>query len=177
MTTVSSVAPRTRRNVELVLLLLAVAIVVLAYVNVGLSVSGAFPPGLVTHGTGLLVISLAFHLLLRWKAAYADPLLLPIVTLLNGLGLVMIHRLDIAEGRDISEGLALRQLTWSALAVAIAAVVLWFLRDHRMLRRYTFTAAVVGFGLLHPPAAAGDRPHRQRVADLDRVGAVHLPAR
>ena len=145
MTTVSSFAPRTRRNVELVLLLLAVAIVVLAYVNVGLAISGAFPPGLITPGRRpARPCSLAFHLLLRWKAAYADPLLLPIVTLLNGLGLVMIHRLDLAAGRDISEGLALRQLTWSALAVAIAAVVLWFLRDHRMLRRYTFTAAVVG---------------------------------
>ena len=151
MTTVSSFAPRTRRNVELALLLLAVGIVVLAYVNVGLSVAGEFPPGLVTHGAGLLAISLAFHLLLRWKASYADPLLLPIVTLLNGLGLVMIHRLDIAEGRTLGEGLALRQLIWSALAVGIAAVVLWVLRDHRTLRRYTFTASLVGFGLLVLP--------------------------
>ena len=45
-------------------------------------------------------------MLLRWKASYADPLLLPIVTLLNGLGLVMIHRLDIAKGNEIAEGLA-----------------------------------------------------------------------
>jgi cell division protein FtsW (lipid II flippase) len=150
-TTVSSFLPRTRRNVELALLLLAVAIVVLAYVNVGLSVSGAFPPGLTTQALGLLVISLAFHLLLRWRAAYADPLLLPIITLLNGLGLVMIHRLDIAVGRGAATGLALKQLTWSALAVAIAAVVLFVLHDHRTLRRYTFTAAVVGFGLLVMP--------------------------
>jgi cell division protein FtsW (lipid II flippase) len=155
MTTVSSQAPRTGRNVELVLLLLAVAIVVLAYVNVSLGVSGTFPTGLATHGTGLLVISLAMHLLLRWRASYADPLLLPIVTLLNGLGLVMIYRLDLAEGRSITEGLALRQLTWSAVAVAIAAVVLFVLRDHRTLRRYTFTAAVVGFGLLVLPLLPG----------------------
>jgi cell division protein FtsW (lipid II flippase) len=155
MTTVSSHPPRTGRNVELVLLLLAVGIVVLAYVNVSLGVNGTFPKGLATHGTGLLVISLAMHLLLRWRASYADPLLLPIVTLLNGLGLVMIYRLDLAEGRSITEGLALRQLTWSAVAVAIAAVVLVVLRDHRTLRRYTFTAAVVGFGLLVLPLLPG----------------------
>lgn len=155
MTTVSSLRPRTRRNVELVLLLIAVAIVVLAYVNVGLATSGSFPPGLISQGLGLLAISLAFHLLLRWKAAYADPLLLPIVTLLNGLGLVMIHRLDIAKGRDISGGLALKQLVWSALAVAIAAGVLWVLHDHRTLRRFTFTAAVVGFVLLILPLVPG----------------------
>ena len=71
------------RNVELSLLLLAVGIVVIAYLNVGLATQGSFP-GLLAHGTGLLVISLAFHMLLRWRASYADPLLLPIVTLLNG---------------------------------------------------------------------------------------------
>ena len=155
MSTVSSVRPRTRRNIELVLLLLAVGIVVLAYVNVSLATSGSIPAGLSTQVAGLLALAVAFHLLLRWKAAYADPLLLPIVTLLNGLGLVMIHRLDLAAGRDLGEGLALRQLTWSALAVAIAAAVLWFLRDHRMLRRYTFTAAVAGFVLLVLPLVPG----------------------
>ena len=122
MTTVSSHPPRTRRNVELVLLLLAVGIVVLAYVNVSLAVSGSVPPGLTTQVAGLLVLAVGFHLLLRWKAAYADPLLLPIVTLLNGLGLVMIHRLDLAHGRTQGEGLALKQLTWSALSVAIPKV-------------------------------------------------------
>jgi cell division protein FtsW (lipid II flippase) len=155
MTTISSFTPKTRRNVELALLLLAVGIVVLAYVNVSLSVSGTFPPDLATHAAGLLGISLAFHLLLRWRAAYADPLLLPIVTLLNGLGLVMIHRLDLAHGRTLSEGLALKQLTWSALAVAIAAAVLFLVRDHRTLRRYTFTAAVVAFLLLVLPLVPG----------------------
>ena len=155
MTTVSSLPPRKGRNVELTLLLLAVGIVVLAYLNVGLATQGSFPPGLLAHGTGLLVISLAFHLLLRWRASYADPLLLPIVTLLNGLGLVMIHRLDIAKGNSVSEGLALKQLIWSALAVAIAGAVLFLLRDHRALRRYTFTAAVVGFGLLILPLIPG----------------------
>jgi len=151
MSTATSQPPRTRRNVELVLLLLAVGIVVLAYVNVSLAVSGDYPAGLTTQVAGLLVLAGGFHALLRWKASYADPLLLPIVTLLNGLGLVMIHRLDLAEGRSIGEGLALRQLTWSALAVAIAAAVLWFLRDHRTLRRYTFTAAIIGFALLLLP--------------------------
>ncbi len=52
MTTVSSLPPRKGRNVELTLLLLAVGIVVLAYLNVGLATQGSFPPGLLAHGTG-----------------------------------------------------------------------------------------------------------------------------
>ena len=95
MTTITSFRPRTRRNVELLLLLLAVGIVLVAYLNVGLAMNGAFPPDMLSYGAGLLGIAGAFHLVLRWRASYADPLLLPIATLLNGLGLVMIHRLDL----------------------------------------------------------------------------------
>ncbi len=155
MSVVSSVAPRSGRTTELVLTLGAVGIVGLAYVNLGLATTGTVPPGLAALGVGYLGVALAFHLVLRWRASYADPLILPIVTLLNGLGLVMIHRIDIAEGRTIAEGVALRQLMWSALAVAIAAGVLVVVRDHRLLRRYTFLAGAVGFGLLLLPLIPG----------------------
>ncbi len=151
MSVVSSVAPRSGRTTELVLTLGAVAIVGLAYVNLGLATTGSVPPGLTALGVGYLGVALAFHLVLRWRASYADPLILPIVTLLNGLGLVMIHRVDIAEGRDIGDGVALRQLMWSTLAAAIAAGVLIVLRDHRLLRRYTFIAGAAGFALLLMP--------------------------
>ena len=151
MSTVASLPPRKGRNVELGLTLAAVATVAVAYASVGLAVNEAIPPSLAALGTGFLAITVAFHLVLRWRAPYADPLLLPIVTLLNGLGLVMIHRLDLAHGRDLAEGMALRQLMWSGLAVGIAAVVLILLRDHRMLRRYTFTFGLAGFVLLVLP--------------------------
>jgi hypothetical protein len=119
MTTVTQFAQKPRRNVELVLCVGAVAIVL-----------------------WLLAFALAFHLVLRWRASYADPLMLPIITLLNGLGLVMIHRIDLANGKSISDGVALRQLMWTGpVAVVIAAAVLVVLRDHRVLRRYTYTRA------------------------------------
>ena len=151
MSIVSSLAPRSGRTTELVLLLGAVGIVGVAYVNLGLATTGSVPPGLALLGAGYLGVTLAFHLVLRWRARYADPLLLPIVTLLNGLGLVMIHRIDISRGRDISDGVALRQLMWSALAAAIATGVLVVIRDHRLLRRYTYVAGAGGFALLLLP--------------------------
>ena len=155
MTTITSFRPRTRRNVELLLLLLAVGIVLVAYLNVGLAMNGAFPPDMLSYGAGLLGIAGAFHLVLRWRASYADPLLLPIATLLNGLGLVMIHRLDVAYHRTGLEALALKQLVWSALSVVIAAAVIITLRDHRRLRRYTFTAMAAGLVLLLLPLVPG----------------------
>jgi cell division protein FtsW (lipid II flippase) len=155
MSTVTSFRPRTRRNVELVLLLLAVVIVLVAYLDVGLAMGGAFPPDLIKYGFGLLVLSVGFHLVLRWRAAYADPLMLPIATLLNGLGLVMIHRLDLAYGRSGSRLLAPKQLIWSALAVLLAVGVIFVLRDHRQLRRFTFTAMALGLGMLLLPLVPG----------------------
>src|ERR1019366_6391852 len=68
-----------------------------------------------------------------------------------GLGLVMIHRLDLAYGRTGSRLLEPKQLIWSTLSVLIAAGVIIVLRDHRELRRFTFTAMALGLGVLLLP--------------------------
>src|SRR3954447_17954450 len=93
MALVTPVVPPTRRNVELALLVLAIGVAGAAYAIVGLDVQGAVPQDfwLVTGGLALLV--LIVHGVLRWRAPYADPVILPIATVINGLGLVMIHRL------------------------------------------------------------------------------------
>ncbi len=144
-------APRTRRGTELVLLIFAIALVLLAYVDVGLVMQDAVPTDLVPMGAGFMAIAVAFHIVLRWRAPYADPTLLPIATLLNGLGLVMIHRLDLVAGKSLGQGAAVRQLMWSAISVAVAVVLLFVIVDHRRLRRYTFTFALAGFCMLMLP--------------------------
>lgn len=152
MTTVSTFASKPRRNTELVLVIFAVALVLLAYLAVGLGVDGAVPIDIVTQGAWLLGFTVAFHLVLRWRAAYADPLLLPIATLLNGLGIVMIHRIDLAQS-GAAAGTASRQIMWTALGMIIGAGVLVVLRDHRHLRRYTYTFAALGIVFLLLPLA------------------------
>ena len=151
--TFSGENPRTRRGTELALLIFAIAVVLLAYANVGIAMTGALPIDIVPIGVGFAVIAFLFHLVLRWKAAYADPTLLPIATVLNGLGLVMIHRLDLGSDKTngLLEGQALRQLIWSALAIAAAVALLFVVNDHRRLRRYTFTFGLAGIILLMMP--------------------------
>ncbi len=141
----------TKRRTELMLLAFAVGIVLFAYANVGLAVEGSLPTDILTLGVGMGVIALVFHLVVRVVAAYADPVLLPAATLLNGLGLVMIRRIDMARGKGVMEGAAVRQLMWSAIAVAAAIGLLCLIRDHRRLRRYTFTFALAGLALLMMP--------------------------
>lgn len=144
----------TRRNAELALLILAVAVVALAYAQVGLATQGSLPPSIIAYPLGLLALAVAIHIVVRIKAPYADPVLLPVVTAINGLGLVMIYRLDIAystRGRDTD--FAEKQLMWLILGIALATAVLLIVRDHRQLRRFTWTSMLFGLGLLLLPLA------------------------
>jgi cell division protein FtsW (lipid II flippase) len=151
MALVTATQVRTRRNVELVLLVLAVGIAVSAYAYLGLARDGRLPGDMATYGGMLGALALAVHIVLRLKARYADPVILPIATAINGVGLVVIHRLDLAEKREIANSLALRQMIWTALGVLAAAAVIWFVRDHRGLARYTYTAMAAGLALLLLP--------------------------
>ncbi|MFD5628121.1 MULTISPECIES: FtsW/RodA/SpoVE family cell cycle protein [unclassified Streptomyces] len=137
-----------RRGIEFTLIVVAVLLCVYGYCAVGVAKNGTVPPGAAGYGAGLGVLALLAHFAVRFRAPYADPLLLPIAVLLNGLGLVLIYRLDLETPRDQA---APTQLVWSTLGVAlfIAAVVL--LRDHRVLQRYTYVSVVTALGLLTLP--------------------------
>ena len=139
--------PKSRRNTEAALLLLALAVGIGANFIVGLDQDRAFDTDFWRQGATLVVLVLIFHIVLRFRAKYADPVILPIVTALNGIGLAMIHRLDIAEGDNAAD----RQLLWSAVAVAAAIAVLFVVKDHRVLRRYTYISLIVSAILLLLP--------------------------
>jgi cell division protein FtsW (lipid II flippase) len=151
MAVVTPVAPRTGRNLEAVLTVCAVALAVGAYALVGLAVDDKLPPGMLGYGAGLGALALVLHLALRRFARYADPTLLPIATLINGLGLVMIHRIDISPERADTSPLAFKQLMWTALGVIAATAVVALLRDHRVLSRFTYIAMAAGLVLLLLP--------------------------
>ena len=153
--TVTQMRVRSGRTIELLLLLLAVGIVAVAYANVNLAAVGRLPEHAWWHVAGFGGLALGLHLVLRWRARYADPLMLPIATVLNGLGLVMIHRIDLVTASGGTSGVAERQLLWTAISVFIAAVVLIVVRDHRMLRRYTYIAMAAAFVLLLLPMLPG----------------------
>ncbi|MEU0173159.1 FtsW/RodA/SpoVE family cell cycle protein [Streptomyces massasporeus] len=137
-----------RRGVELALIVLAVLLSVYGYCAVGLARHGALPPGAAGYGAGLGVLALLAHLAVRLRAPYADPLLLPIGVLLNGLGLVLIYRLDLETPGDRA---APAQLVWSTLGVALFILVVLLLRDHRVLQRYTYVCVVAALILLTLP--------------------------
>lgn len=153
MPTTSVVVYRKRRNVELALLLFAVALGVGAWVIMSLNRDNALPDHLIPVGVGWLVLALFCHILVRWRLPYADPVILPAVFVLNGLGLVMIRRLDLAAGPTVDD--ASRQLLWTVLGVAIFAAVILLLRDHRPLQGFTYSLFLLGILLLMLPIVPG----------------------
>jgi cell division protein FtsW (lipid II flippase) len=105
---------------------------------------------------GITVFALVAHVLLRVLAPYADQVMLPVVIALNGIGLAMIYRTDL--GSQVTGGeqsLAPGQLQFTAMSMVAAFLVIWLLRDHRLLRRYTYTAMVVGIVLVALPLVPG----------------------
>ncbi|UXY29905.1 FtsW/RodA/SpoVE family cell cycle protein [Streptomyces sp. HUAS TT20] len=137
-----------RRGIELALIVLAVLLSVYGYCDVGLAKTGTVPPGALGYGAGLGVLALLAHIAVRVRAPYADPLPLPIGVLLNGLGLVLIYRLDLETPGDRA---APAQLVWSTLGVALFIVVVLLLRDHRVLQRYAYVSVVTALALLMVP--------------------------
>jgi cell division protein FtsW (lipid II flippase) len=142
---------RRRRGAELFLLILALLVGVGAYAAVGLGVKGKVPPDIVSYGGWLAVLIIAAHVTVRMVAPYADPVLLPIVAALNGLGLAVIHRIDLARGHH----LARQQLVWMTIGVVLFVATLVFLRDHRVLQRFTYTSGLAAILLLLLPMAPG----------------------
>lgn len=148
-----AVLPRTRRGVELAMLAFALVLGLGAYAQVDLNVTGELGPRFWPVVAGCTLAVLLVHLAVRWRLPYADPLLLPCVIVLNGLGLAMIHRID--EISDPVAHGARQQLIWTALGVAVFVAVAVLLRDHRPLQRYTYTIGLVGVVLLLLPLAPG----------------------
>lgn len=152
----------TRRIVELGLLVVAVAVGAFGYLQVDLASTGHIEPGTLQVLGLIASLLVGAHIGVRILAPYADPLLLPVAGALNMLGLVMIHRLDLADAaRAARAGTAVptpevaAQLTWTALGVALCIGVLVVVRDHRRMQRYTYTALLVGVILLLLPLMPG----------------------
>jgi cell division protein FtsW (lipid II flippase) len=138
---------RRRRGAELFLLVLALVVGIGAYTSVGLGVDGEVPANLIGYGGWLAALAVVAHVAIRFVAPYADPVLLPVVTALNGLGLAVLHRLDLAE--DTSN--ASKQLMWMTLGVGLFVLALVVVRDHRLLGRYTYTMGLVAIVFLVLP--------------------------
>ncbi len=148
-----TVLPRQRRGAELALLAFALLLGLGGYALVDVNALGALTPIFPYLAAGCGALVLTAHLVVRWRLPYADPVILPCVVVLNGLGLTMIHRIDLI--RDPPSGGGRLQLTWTVIGIVLFILVAVLLRDHRPLQGYTYTIGLVGILLLLMPLLPG----------------------
>ena len=89
---VSADSTRTSRAVELTLLGLAWLIIGSFYTLASLGSKGVMPPRLWLFLLSIVFITVGVHLAIRRLAPNASQILLPVATLLNGVGYVEIAR-------------------------------------------------------------------------------------
>jgi cell division protein FtsW (lipid II flippase) len=137
-------AATRQRNLELSLMVLALMIGAGALALVALArdaqrVSAAAPFAVV-----LVAVYLGAHMVVRRLAPQADPIFLPLASVLNALGLAAVYRLS-------PERYGPTQLTWTAVGIACFIATLVALKDYRVLARYKYILGFAGVGLLLLP--------------------------
>lgn len=143
----------TGRLAELLLIAVALAACFAGYFSINVNRTGALPTSFVLHICILAAFALATHLAVRFLAPYADPVLLPAVLMLNGIGLVMIYRLDLAYGPESQLYVGFKQAAFTLLGVILMVVTLAVVRDYRKLRNYTYLSMLLAIALLLLPLA------------------------
>lgn len=136
---------------QISLLLVSMGIGFLAFFQMFERTNSEFPLqfGLVL-GFGAILYLALWGLLLKFQP-YAEQTVMPCVLLLTAIGITMIARIDQENGTDAAS----RQLVWMCLALVLCGLLVTFMRDYRILRRFSYISMVVGLVLLLSPMIPG----------------------
>jgi cell division protein FtsW (lipid II flippase) len=145
------IRPRMRWTETRLLALVAVALLV-GSISLGLTLTGDLAPYDV-RGLAIYLAALGIaHLAQILAGRRSDQVLLPVVGMLGGISLLLMQRLPqglVTMDLGSTElGLGDVQLLWLVLAIAIATTLGIVVRSDSWLRRYKYTWAALGIGLL-----------------------------
>ncbi len=125
-------------------MILALLITTLGFATL-IFAQGATSPPLI-YGAYYAGTLFALYLGVRLMLPHSDVLLLPLVTLLTGLGLVMIFRLT--YNVDGKEGLAITQAVWILIGSGTMFLLVLFFRNYHRLFDYKYLLAAVAVLLI-----------------------------
>ena len=138
------------RSRELLLLLFTTGLLALMLFGLETSQGRTLSTEMLYIIGGFMGVYAIAHVAIAFLAPHADQVMLPVVALLNAVGLVVIYRLDLAE-RPGYGPLAERQMLWSLVGVGLMVLTLIVIRDHKSLSRYSYLLGLVGLFLLALP--------------------------
>ncbi len=137
--------PNPRRRTELGLLIFGSVIVVATYVLAQVGTNAKIPPDVDVFLGVILGLAVTAHVANRIFVPDANPVVLPIAALLNGLGYVMLTRIN---SPDWPPGL---QAGWTAIGVIAYVLTLAFVRRTRDLDRYRYLLLLAAVALMLSP--------------------------
>jgi cell division protein FtsW (lipid II flippase) len=160
------IRPRPRWQEARLLLLVAVTLLV-GSVSLGATETGTFLPA-DPRGLAIYLAALAAaHFAQVLAGRRTDQVLLPVVAMLGGISLLLMERLpqDLVMQTFFGTqlGLAQVQLVWLLLAISIATTLGIVVRSDAWLRRYKYTWAAAGVGLLLLTFVLGTEINGQRL--------------
>lgn len=151
-TTEQHARPASRhRAVEARLTAFAVLLTAGAAALLALSETSDPPVEALVYPGALAVAAVFAHAAIRAAAPNADPLLLPLTILLNGIGLVFVRRIDLVRGSDLGTA----QTLWTLVSIAVLCAVILFIRRLEALSAYQYTFGLATLVLLLLPLVPG----------------------
>ncbi len=135
--------PKPRRRTELGLLVFTSLLIVALYVIAELGTKSKVPANLGPFLGIVLALSLGAHMANRWLVPNANPVILPLAALLNGIGYVIIARWNPPYARS--------QAGWIAIGLGLYVITLLTVRYSRDLERYRYLLLLVAGALLVAP--------------------------
>jgi cell division protein FtsW (lipid II flippase) len=129
-------------------LLVGLLVVVFAYILASFAVVDKWPTDLLEFVVVSLALALALNVANRRLVPNADPVIVPVVLLLNGLGWVMLGRLAPYVNQLHLAGY---QALWTLIGAVAYVITLAVFKRSRDLERYRYLTLFLSIGLLVLP--------------------------
>ncbi len=142
---------KARRRTELGLMVAASVIITATYALMILGNTSKVPANLLPFLLTILALGGVTHVANRMFAPDASAIVMPVVFLLNGIGYVIIARIDLGTGHNYAP----YQAAWTAGGVAMYVLTLFTVRRSRDLDRYRYMLLGAGVILLLLPLVPG----------------------
>ncbi|MDD5800197.1 MAG: FtsW/RodA/SpoVE family cell cycle protein [Coriobacteriales bacterium] len=137
----------TRRNTELLLLCAGALPVILLYAMYVINTNTAVTFQTLAVPIGLFAAFAVAHVAIRFLAPGADPVILPLVFVLSGIGIAFVTRLK--------PELAVGQVVWLFISVGAMVLTLFLVKSLDDLAQYKYIMGLLGVALLVLPMLIG----------------------
>lgn len=109
-----------------------------------------------TSGSVVMQIVCALMFLVAWGLMsrfqkFGNQSIFACVLMLTSIGILMISRID----GEMDTAVATRQMMWLCLALVCCYALFAFMKDYRILRRFSYVSMVIGLALLLSPMIPG----------------------